>query len=348
MNERESKKYEELVKRLGRQLASRMKLENVEQSELAKRIGQSQSTISNIVNGKTDTSIKKIFLAFEALGADPLEEIRYAVIKNTTSVIDNNTVSDSVLISRPDNPAFRGQKGLFYIYFCSTDKYENEIVHGVLNIDEEGDNCTAELRIGNNIFSKSGFGAVSKDKIYKGNVSISILQKAVFINLTSEKLGERCQIICPHLSINDDKRKLKCNMGVATTISAGAHNRIPTVHRIFMTRDKLSEIGEREIHGQLLLNKDRIHISEEKFLEMCEKENPGNKFVECFEQHSLKQVYYEINEDSFKDLLVQDATGFHDLSIMRLYSDAPRNNKISSSMVGNLFHGLYGWKKSEK
>lgn len=84
MNERESKKYEELVKRLGRQLASRMKLENVEQSELAKRIGQSQSTISNIVNGKTDTSIKKIFMAFEALGADPLEEIRYAVIKNTT------------------------------------------------------------------------------------------------------------------------------------------------------------------------------------------------------------------------------------------------------------------------
>ena len=70
MKKKKSENYEKLASSLGRQLASRMKLQNVGQSELAERIGQSQSTISNIITGKTDTSIKNIFFAFEELGLE--------------------------------------------------------------------------------------------------------------------------------------------------------------------------------------------------------------------------------------------------------------------------------------
>ena len=43
MKRDKSEKYEEMVIRLGRQLASRMMLQNIGQKELAKRIGQSQA-----------------------------------------------------------------------------------------------------------------------------------------------------------------------------------------------------------------------------------------------------------------------------------------------------------------
>ena len=88
MKKKKSENYEKLASSLGRQLASRMKLQNVGQSELAERIGQSQSTISNIITGKTDTSIKNIFFAFEALGLDPIEEIRHAISDKTVSAKD--------------------------------------------------------------------------------------------------------------------------------------------------------------------------------------------------------------------------------------------------------------------
>ena len=340
MKRDKSEKYEEMVIRLGRQLASRMMLQNIGQKELAKRIGQSQATVSNLINGKTDSSMKNLFLAFEALGSNPLEEIRHAVT-NLAKTVQAETALGGTLINNPDDPVFIGQKGTFFIYFCATDKYEKQIVRGLLNIVEESGSCTAELRIGNNVSSDSGFEFSAKDKIYKGDVYISPLQKAVFINLKSEKLGEMCQIVCPLLNIQDEDRKLKCNMGVATTISAGANNRMPTAHRIFMVRNKLTMEEEREIQGQLLLNKDRIHISEERFKEMCNKEHPGKEFIKCFEKHRTMQEYYEIDEGSFKRILEQDPTGFRDVCMLRLYSDAPRNNKISSKVIGSIFHGLH-------
>ena len=98
---------------------------------------------------------------------------------------------------------------------------------------------------------------------------------------------------------------------------------------------------EREIQGQLLLNKNRIHISEERFKEMCNKEHPGKEFIKCFEKHRTMQEYYEIDEGSFKRILEQDPTGFRDVCMLRLYSDAPRNNKISSKVIGSIFHGLH-------
>lgn len=301
MKKKKSENYEKLASSLGRQLASRMKLQNVGQSELAERIGQSQSTISNIITGKTDTSIKNIFFAFEALGLDPIEEIRHAISDKTVSAKD--TVMSDELINDPGDPIFIGQTGIFFTYFPSTSGYEEQLVRGVLNITEEEGRCVAELRIGNNVLPKSGFDSTAEDKIYKGDVSISKLQSAVFINLQSEKLGEICQIICPFLNIQDKRRDLKCNIGIASTICAGAEKRIPTIHRIFMTRDKLTAEEEREIHGQLLLTKDYIRISEKRFQEMCEKEQIGNAFLECFRKYRTKLDYYEIKENSFDDLL---------------------------------------------
>lgn len=346
MGKKKSENYEKLAKRLGRQLASRMTLQNIEQDELAKKIGQSQSTISNIIRGKTDSSMKNIFLAFEALGLDPLEEIRHAVSNKSMSA--KETRISERLINDPNDPVFIGKMGKFYTYFHSTREYETQIVRGILSINEEAGRCIAELRIGNNILPQNGFDSSTEDKIYKGTVHISNLQNAVFINLKNEELGEICQIICPFLSIQGKKKYLQCNIGVVTTCSAGAEQRVPTMHRIFMTRNKLNSLEEREIQGQLRLTKEHLYISEKRFQEMCEKEQPGEEFLNCFQRHCSKQMYYEIKESNFEDLLIQKPTGFRDICMLKLYSEAFWNNKVSSGMVGSIFHGLDFQKKSGK
>lgn len=339
------KQYELLTSRLGKRIREEMARQNIDQASLAGKIGQSQAAISNIITGKTNVSMKTVFLAMEALEMDPLKELEYCSRDSSHAPARNLDLFSKQLremtrdfISSPSCKEFNGQLGTFHIYFHSTNSHENKVLHGTLELRPIDGQCLATLDL---ICNKDAEDADDGHKLYTGAAFISLPQQAVYILLASNKLSELCFLIYPYNRILSARSSLECTMAISVTISAGIDSRLPTAHRIFLSRRKLDEKSIHLIRGQLLLNKSMILISKEAFEEMRTHEHLHSEFLHYIMNHCDKGSYYAIEEIPFKNLTHNGKTSyFHDLCILRSYSSAPKNNKINPQVIAKIYHEI--------
>lgn len=70
MESTNEEEYLKLLKYLGKRIYAEMKRQYMDQAELAGYLGISQSSISNMINGKPSISIKKYLSAMNALKID--------------------------------------------------------------------------------------------------------------------------------------------------------------------------------------------------------------------------------------------------------------------------------------
>lgn len=338
MLERAEEEYTFLVEKLGKRIEREMEYRGIDQKKLANLSKLSQATISNIISGKTVVSIKKIFQILECLELDPLKEVANCLsdFHDKRESLENSILrleQTSKFICNCQNQAFHGYLGRYNMYFVSTNPYENKCIHGDIRIFESRKVCQVELRLET---EKEG----GNFKIYRGYMLISELQQAVYIILFSEELGEINFLSFPYKPILTHKRRLECTMALAVTVSSGISTRVPTAHRVFLSRNEISAEKEELIRGQLLMNKSLIRISKKKFEELKKSGAIAVEFIDEFLKFKTEEEYYEIEEKSFKQLMRKDSKYYKDICMLRDASIAAKNNKINIGTIADIFHNI--------
>lgn len=333
--------YQKLLKYLGKRIYAEMKRQYMDQAELAVYLGISQSSISNMINGKPSISIKKYLSAMNALKIDLNTELSLFYNNNKSSSLPSYNKPNSALISDgtqnfvtdPSHAAFNGQMGLFHIIFHSTNRNEKNCIHGILNLAEYNKQCIAELEI-----QMPNIDNESEDhKIYTGFAVISLIQSAVYILLSNESIGELCFLVYPYRRIMRKGFSLQGTMALAVTVSSGIDSRCPTVHRLFLCRNKLKPQEEIHILSQLLLNKREILISKSEYDILYKSGQLSKEFIQCFEQNCEEELYYRIEDSQFKSIIRKNKEIFFDLCRLRGHSTAPKNNKINEGVINSIF-----------
>lgn len=338
MPESAEKEYTFLVKRLGERIEREMEYRGIDQKELADLLKVSQATISNVISGKTVVSIKKIFQILECLELDPLKEVSNCLsdFHDKREGLENSILrleQTSKFICNCQNQAFHGYLGRYNMYFVSTNPYENKCIHGDLRIFESRKVCQVELQLETEE-EEENF------KFYRGYMLISELQQAAYIILFSEDLGEMNFLSFPYKPILTPKRRLECTMALAVTVSSGISTRVPTAHRIFLSREKIFAEKEELIRGQLLMNKSLIRISKKNFEELKKNGLIAAEFIDEFLKFKTEEEYYEIEEKSFKQLMRNDSKYYKDICRLRDASTAAKNNKINIGTIADIFHNI--------
>lgn len=339
------KNYSLLLKQLGIRIQTEIKKQNLDQKTLSSKCNISQPTISNIINGQDNVSFKKYFALMENLEMDPFNEISNCAISlssDSSPFIYNNFQSfvqnaSENFVYDPDHIVFNGQTGKFHTIFYSTNRNENQFIEGTLHLFSHNNRCLAEMEI---IIPNKQNENIDR-KFYKGMAVISTLQKAVYILLINDILGEMCFLSYPYNQILRQSSHLECTMAMVVTISSGIDGRLPTAHRMFLSRKELDENSKQLLLGQLLLNKSLIQISLDSFNKICGNKEISSEFIQCFNQHCTHKEYYEIDENHFNALFhdkTNKNTYFHDLCTLRSNSTAPKNNKINNGSINNIFH----------
>lgn len=339
MGNTNKEEYEALLKHLSRKISEEMRRQNLEQKELAEQLEISQSSISNITNGKADVSLKKYISVMDVLKLDLSEELGlfYRAKSSNVTLKDSQIVSfnkkDSRnFISNPDDPAFNGQLGHFHIIFHPTNRNDKNCLHGYLKLTKQGQNCLSELEILTSCKDES-----TEHKIYTGFAVISEPQSVVYILLANEDYGELSFIVYPFARVMRKDFPLKGTMALAATVSSGIDSRLPTVHRLFMSREKLDSNKEKYILSQLLMNESEFLISSTQLKKLFEADSLSAEFIEYFKQHCVEEKYYKMDDSLFTPLIRNNKDAFYDLCILRGSSVSPKNNKISKTTVNNIF-----------
>ena len=341
--QQELNSYDTLMRTLGIKIQYEMKKKEMDQNELARRAKQSQSTISNIISGKTCVSMKTVFSVMETLEMNPLNELSNLFQKNTNQYSSfaetlqqlNLDTSDN-FICNPYDPLFNGYLGSYYTYFHSTNTNEDICLHGKLYIKATNQHCTAEFHLLTP--PKPGDNPADK-KVYQGYVFLSQFQTAIYIILVNNSIGEMCFLSFPYQRILSSEQKLECTMAMALTVSSGIDSRTPTVHRMFLSRKELDTESEMLIRSQLLLNKSQIHISKEKFDALCKSQALTPDFMKSFQHHMHEKIFYEIREDALREL-PNNRIFFENLCTLRNSSISPRDNKINRGAISAIFHQI--------
>ncbi|MBD5395365.1 MAG: helix-turn-helix transcriptional regulator [Lachnospiraceae bacterium] len=309
-----------------------------------KNIKISQATISNALHKPGSMSLSTLIKICDGLdiyipdllSSDPLESI-------------DNIKSAFILDSSDD--AYSGYLGDFHAYFLPTTNTSSKLVHGYLSFNPDlGTNrCIATMDL------DTGGRTSNNEPIWKhytGNMVISLRQHCAYCTLISKKLGEICLFIFEHDYLNNSS--LYCTMANAVTSSAGRF-RQPTVHRICLSRCELSDDAARLLVGELLMINDKFFISEKKLDNFFKLNSISPEFRKKIENLTAQPTnrYYMLSEKSLQTpLSATELSGVEfefaqNISLLKSYSEASPNNKITMETENILFNLLKGLAKKK-
>lgn len=284
----------------------------------------SQSTISNILQGKTMMSIVSLLRICHGLGVT-IEEVLPKGKKDEEVNYSINSKESDYLLEK----AYRGYLGMFHVYFFPTISGEHGLLHGILNLEkkEDADHGIAKMVLFTNKKVKKDGELVEVKREYCGDFRISLPMRSGYCTLRCEHTDESCFFVFHHFHIFDNF--LKCKIAAAATTSAGSNKR-PTIHRMFMCRKAIENESDLKcIQGQLKLNESEILIKKNTYEHMIKMEDISSEFRKLFEELSREEKYYSVSEASLINSEVEAGEFARDISILRDYSVAPKYNKVS-------------------
>jgi hypothetical protein len=330
----EKQKY---IQMIGGRISSAMIAMNITQKKAldlcsAQSVNLSQSQLSKILSGST-TSILQTVQLCEVLGLN-LSEV-FSTNPNV-EVYCHNKASDepSNIITDARNSVFRAYLGTYHIYFYATQS-EDTIHRGIFELKEapETHECTVSFRFKTGDINEHGDEI---EKCYNGKAFYSATMQAIYISVSSEKIGELSYMLFHYDYLTF--KKLESRLVAAITVGSGIR-RLPTMHKLLLTRTELTDEELNYLCGQLKLNASEILLSENAYRGFLNDPSLPNSFFQYFGSKDtnaegfLSSVaninYYSFNESLISDSFLSPVDKAKIICLLRKYSVAPRYNKIS-------------------
>ena len=330
--------YESIRKRLN----SAMEAKGWTQRTLEKKSGISQSSISRILNGPDKPDLYKLIKICKAL--DLKTDEVFSIKQNP---YDKAIKKESVFVTDATHEYFQGYLGEYYAYFYST-KNKGKIHNGIFNIykDHSSNRCMVSFN-----FKTGKNDPITKkpvEKSFIGIAKISMNLRALCCEMVDQdNSGDVSYIIFDHDYMLN--QQCACRLGMVVTICAGL-KRLPVAHKLLICRHKLKREELYYIDGQLKLNDDTIHVSEDDYNRFKEDEKlpdsirclvDGNK--DLLVTNPEKKLFYTILEDDIgkrEDLPEEDKAKA--ISLLRKYSNSKRCKKIGPKSDEFVFEILNG------
>lgn len=262
----------------------------------------------------------------EILSLDPNTEVRLPDMQKKHS---------EQIITDARDPAFRGYKGKYSIYFYTT-KNENSIHQGTFELQEDSvtHQCMVDFRFKTGEKNELG---IDIEKHYSGPAYYSVSMQTIYCEVCSEEIGEKGYLLFHYNFLAYEN--LECRLISAITVSSGVKH-LPTMHKLLMTRTELSADDLEYLCGHLKLNNSEILISENAYREFLRDPKLPEKFFEYFggrEQQAegflasaARIPYITFNESLISDSFIPAFDKIKIICLLRKYSASPRYNKISS------------------
>lgn len=312
-----------------------MKEKAISQKELTELcVGKiSKGAISNILAGKSNISLPTLVKLSEAVGVSPaflLDE--HKRVSGNEFTIDHG----ENLITDPESKEFSGYLGEYHVYFVATEKSKKvKLLHGKMYVEPQNGKVTAKLILETGQV-KSGGEAVTKE--YVGRMVASRMMQAIYCLLEAPEIGELCFFLFHHFYLTH--KDIATRMAVAITSSAGADKR-PTMHRLCLTRNEVKPEAEEALIGQLLVNSSEILISEDQWNAFLKREDISEVFLKAISGiKKVKGTFFSLPEAVLQVSQLDEKQFSRELSLLRRYSVAFKNGKISAHTDELLFHLL--------
>ena len=292
----------------------------------------SQSALSKMLSGGNIQTLQVVQICkvlaldiSEVLSLNPDAEVR---VKKQQQIRSEQIITDA------QNTAFRGYKGTYAAYFYTT-KNENFIHDGIFKIQE--DPVTRQCMV-NFRFKTGEKDEKGKDieKHYTGPVYYSVSMQTIYCEVYSEEIGEKCYLLFHYDLLA--YQKLECRLATVITVSSGV-KRLPTMHKLLLSRTQLTSDDLEYLCGQLKLNNSEILMSENAYREFLRDPRLPEKFFEYFGEREsqasgflssvAKIPYISFNESLISDSFLPVFDKIRIICLLRKYSSAPRYNKIS-------------------
>lgn len=340
----------DISKIIGENITYYMQLKEMTQLQLVQKCADlnlsiSQASISNAIHGNSNTTLAVLSKICAGLEIE-ISDLFQANSNNTNGSMSSKPSSEipfptEILLTNPAHSAFQGYLGDYYIYFYKTVGNSPVLIHGLLNFSPSEDSkyCNATLTILTGDSQIVDNQSAPIEKKYTGQLFISTTMHTAYCQVYNKKFGELYQFLFRHwYLLNND---LKCTMACAATTCSGS-NRRPTIHRICLTRDPITQTQQDSLMGQLLLNDGDIIVSKSNVKRFLSNPKLPMPFRTALKNSLQSEPYYLFKESSLSNADIPEKKQFEFISRLRTLSTAQKYNKISKRTEDVLFTLLYG------
>lgn len=333
----ESKKaYYQLIASRIRYVMEKLDIKQTDLLTIASNKGFSlkQSTLSKMLSPDcSNMALTNIVDIANALDLNLNELLSYDdSTKITIPKNFNKKTNESLLIHRADSVQMRAYINSFNTYFFPTKSSDHRILKGHLRFYPSSDNskCLAQFSFKTGKFDDNN---VPIEKKYDGELILSPTMSVAYCFLKNDEIGEISFLLFKYIPILYEK--LICRVALVLTSSAGDH-RMPTVHRMIFTEQKLDDNSIHLLQGQLYLNESEILISDmglEKFMSDPLLDESFRKYFNRSDSDTkfagLSPVpYYRFDESVIRESFLEPKVKIDAINLIRQYSTAPKYNKI--------------------
>lgn len=228
----------------------------------------------------------------------------------------------------------------FYCYFYPTISSEHSMLCGRLRFFENAarHRCDASLEL--EVEQQLDENGKPITKKYTGTLIVSIPQRSCYCILYNLDYGEICMLNFHHRYFLT-RHSLQCRLACAITTSAG-ENRRPTVHRMLITKNQLSEEELKILKPQLRLNTKRIVVPKEAVDALMKDGELPEEIAMLFgEGRPIEpKPYYAFDESLIQSQEIEVMDRIKAISRLREFSEAPCYNKSSSKADDLIFKYL--------
>lgn len=295
----------------------------IKQSELVQKCGEIGMPISQPELSKLYNETKKINLYELTAISKALDTTVDFFISDFIPYQDDllSGKESKKLLSKADDEAFDGYYGKYCIYYNATTERAEKIQSGrmIISPAKEG-YCKVELMIYTGMY-KNKKEVVKK---YEGRMLITTLLTGAYVVLRNDLIGELCFMIMRYQTFLTEQ--MECRMALCLTIGAG-ENKLPTVHRMLISRKELPKEHIKDIQPYLDLYGNAIRIEKNKAKELrnaLEKEEDKEE-LDALWRRSQEKEYYEVSIELLRRHLRLDRKGFAFLitDLLRLADTEP-------------------------
>lgn len=259
---------------------------------------------------------------------------------------DDEHSPSSLFIEDPNNNLFSSFLQTYFCYFYPTVSSENKtidsILSGTLTLEPDMNRCKVILKID----TKKEKNNKKIYKIYEGTAVISSAVNNIHCTLKSEEIGEFCYIIFRHFHLNFALQDCHIAAVLSTSSAGNSRERYPTLLRMFLSREEISQDDLKLLVPHLWLNYSQITISEKGLLALKSISDEYGKIVSDLFNKAESDLMYLFKEKDVislaKDYLESEEV-VRFITELRLQSYAYHYNKVSDTVettVRNLLISL--------
>lgn len=325
---------------LSKNVFSIMKAQSLSVSEIIQKgkkmgISISSGNISNITSGNSRATLATLIKLSSILDVS-ISDLICNTEKDSSSITkDNDFITDI------NSKFFQPYLGEYHVYFFPTEEInQDKLLHGLLKIGDFKDKGTLKFTLDVNVNEANTKKSI---KEYYGRVILSQPIESIYCILEGIQQVEYCFLALNYQYLIT--KELKNRIALALTVSSGNERR-PTIHRVYLTRDEISEKEKQLIMGVLRLNSSEIMIPVGKFDEIIRNDMFSDEFVNYLKNNKKEKSYYSIDiKEILNDTIDLDMV--REILILSNYAFSHKFHKVLKIEDDLLYKLFYTYQKNE-